>query len=94
MVFAGDVTRKTDIFSFGGILCDMLRGKNVGGKDVPSEFTDLEIKQMLDVNLLEVSADHIREVMFLWKDCRGPDRENRPSILEVLQRLEEIKNNT
>lgn len=94
MDFAADVSRQTDIFSFGGILCDMVRGTKVVLKDVPTKLTDVELKNLLNINLSEVSIRDIRQLVNLSRDCRGPIREKRPSIIEVIPVLEEIRNNS
>lgn len=62
-------------------------------KDVPTHLTDVELHKLLNINLSEVSIRDIRELVKLSRDCRGPIRENRPSITEVIRVLEEIRNN-
>ena len=97
------VTQKADVYSFGVLLLEILTGKipshtsNEGGMDLPrwvqsvvreqwtAEVFDLEL--MRHQNIEEEMVQTLRIAM----ECVAPLPDKRPSIIEVVKMLEDVR---
>lgn len=90
MVHVGTVAPSSDIYAFGAILLDLVKGKDILPKMVDGEVTTDYINGIKDRKLGSVPLEDLREFIMLAKNCLKYERSERPSIEEIVEVLENI----
>ncbi|KAG8499383.1 hypothetical protein CXB51_005991 [Gossypium anomalum] len=97
------LTEKSDVYSFGVVLVELLTGKTVHSFEGPEEERNLanhfvlwlkndRLFEILDDKVAKEGAvEQIKEVAKLAKKCLNVKGEERPSMKEVAQVLEDLR---
>ncbi|KAJ7981918.1 Receptor-like kinase [Quillaja saponaria] len=100
----GRATAKGDVYSFGVVLLELLTGKKPTDEAFTEEGTKLvtwvkavvqEKKEeyVLDSSLEDCPVDEVNNVFYISLMCLEPEPSKRPTMVEVVKLLEEIKSN-
>ncbi|KAJ4981734.1 hypothetical protein NE237_032571 [Protea cynaroides] len=100
----GRATAKGDVYSFGVVLLELLTGKRPMDEEFIEEGTKLItwVKAVVDDKKQEDVIDHslgscpleeVNSVFNIAMMCLEPDPSKRPTMIEVLKMLEQIKPN-
>ncbi|BBH01604.1 Protein kinase superfamily protein [Prunus dulcis] len=100
----GRATAKGDVYSFGVVLLELLTGKKPTDEAFIEEGTklvtwvkaviqDKKEEYVIDSNLGCCPTDEINNAFSIALMCLEPEPSKRPTMVEVVKMLEEIKNN-
>lgn len=87
---------RSDVFSLGAILCEILTGSPPYVADTKSDILHMAISGSIERAVLGINQSLVHsDVKELAKDCLNPDQEKRPSSAVLLtKRIEEITSQT
>ncbi|OCT88971.1 interleukin-1 receptor-associated kinase 4 [Xenopus laevis] len=98
----GEITIKSDIFSFGVVLLEIISGLAPVDEDrSPSLLLDIKeeieeeektIEEYMDKKMGEVEPNTLNQMYTVASQCLNQMKNKRPDIKRVLQNLENIKN--
>jgi hypothetical protein len=82
----------SNVYAFGCILVDLIKGKESSRKVVPDSMSDEDIMEVLDPKLGDTPLEFVRPLLELAQGCLIREEHKRPKLIHIIDAIESIRN--